>query len=243
MSPLMPFALALLAGIVAFTSPCCLPLMPGYLSFVSGVASDAEAGAVQVRGRVVSAAVLFVTGFATIFTLMGASASLAGNFILENRIVLTRVAGVFVITMGLATLGALKIPFLYQERRFDLHRMRSGPAGAVPLGMAFAVGWTPCIGPVLAGILTAAASTAGAVRGAALLFVFSLGLGIPFVLLALGYTWTGRVFTWLRRHGRAVERVGGIVLISIGVLMITGQWIRLFSPLVRWFSQSGWPPV
>lgn len=243
MSPLAPFALALLAGVVAFTSPCCLPLMPGYLSYVSGVASDAEAGSVQVRSRVVSAAVLFVVGFATVFTLMGASASLAGDFILQNRVMLTKVAGVFVIAMGLATVGVLKIPLLYRERRFDLHKMRSGPAGAVPLGMAFAVGWTPCIGPVLAGILTAAASTAGAVHGAALLFVFSLGLGIPFVVLALGYTWTGRAFTWLRRHGRAVERIGGTVLISIGVLMITGQWIRLFSPLVRWFSQSGWPPI
>jgi cytochrome c-type biogenesis protein len=242
-SLLAPYALALFAGVVAFTSPCCLPLMPGYISYVSGVASGAETRSVEVRTRVVSAAVLFVVGFATVFTLMGASASLLGDFILQNRTVLTRVGGVFVIAMGLATMGLVRIPFMYRELRLDLHKMRSGPAGAVPLGMAFAVGWTPCIGPVLAGILTAAASTTGAVRGAALLFVFSLGLGIPFVLLALGYTWTGRVFVWIRRHGRAVERVGGSVMIVIGFLMVTGQWTRLFSPLVRWFSQSGWPPI
>jgi len=109
--------------------------------------------------------------------------------------------------------------------------------------MAFAIGWTPCIGPVLAGILTAAATAGGAGRGAALLLVYSLGLGVPFLLLAFGIARTGRLFGWLRRHGRAIEVLGGSVLVLMGVLMITGRWIQLFAPLLRVFSRSGWPPV
>lgn len=242
MSALGPFALALLAGVVSITSPCCLPLMPGYLSYVSGVAGE-ETGTVAVRTRVLGAAALFVAGFTSVFTLLGASASVLGSFILFNRQAFMRGAGVFVIVMGVVTMGLIRIPFLFRERRVDLRRIRSGPIGAVPLGMAFALGWTPCIGPVLAGILTAAASTGGALRGAALLLVYSLGLGIPFILLALGYTRASRTFAWLRRHGRAVERVGGAVLVLMGVLMITGQWLRLFIPLIRLFSRNRWPPI
>ena len=246
MSVLAPFALAFVAGLISFTSPCCLPLMPGYVSYVSGVASGTPSeheGTVAVRSRTMLAAGLFVVGFATTFTLMGAAASELGTLILRNRLVLGRVAGLFVIVMGLTTTGLLRVPFLYRERRFDLRRIRPGPAGAVPLGMAFAIGWTPCIGPVLAGILTAAATVEGAWRGAALLFVYSLGLGVPFLLLALGVARTGRLFRWLRRHGRAIEVVGGSVLILMGVLMITGRWIQLFAPLLRVFSRSGWPPL
>jgi cytochrome c-type biogenesis protein len=245
-SVLAPFALAFVAGLISFTSPCCLPLMPGYLSYVSGVASGTPSeheGTVAVRSRTMLAAGLFVVGFATTFTLMGAAASELGTLILRNRLVLGRVAGLFVIVMGLTTTGLLRVPFLYRERRFDLRRIRPGPAGAVPFGMAFAIGWTPCIGPVLAGILTAAATVEGAWRGAALLFVYSLGLGVPFLLLALGVARTGRLFRWLRRHGRAIEVVGGSVLILMGVLMITGRWIQLFAPLLRVFSRSGWPPL
>lgn len=189
------------------------------------------------------AALLFVQGFALTFTLMGAAASELGGLILQHRLVLGRVAGVFVIVMGLATIGFLRLPFLHRERRFDLARIRPGPAGALPLGVAFAVGWTPCIGPVLASILTAAATVEGAWRGAALLFVYSLGLGVPFLMLALGVAKAGRLFGWLRRHGRVIEFVGGSVLVLMGMLMITGAWIRLFAPLLRLFSRAGWPPV
>jgi cytochrome c-type biogenesis protein len=245
-SALGPFALAFVAGLISFTSPCCLPLMPGYVSYVSGVASGTsggDTGTVALRGRTMLAAGLFVTGFAVTFTLMGAAASELGALILRNRLVLGRIAGVLVIAMGLATTGLLRVPFLYRERRFDLARIRPGPAGALPLGMAFAIGWTPCIGPVLAGILTAAATVGGAWRGAALLFVYSLGLGVPFLLLALGVSRTGRLFRWLRRHGRAIEVLGGSVLVLMGALMITGAWVRLFAPLLRLFSRSGWPPL
>jgi cytochrome c-type biogenesis protein len=246
MKAIGPFALAFVAGLISFTSPCCLPLMPGYVSYVSGVATeqapDASA-AVALKSRTMIAALLFVAGFAVTFTMMGAAASQIGGIILRNRVLLGRIAGVFVIVMGLATAGVLRVPFLYRERRFDLTRIRPGPTGALPLGVAFAIGWTPCIGPVLGGILAAAVSVAGAWRGAALLFVYSLGLGLPFLLLALGVARTGRLFRWLRRHGRGVEILGGSVLVLMGVLMITGRWIQLFAPLLRLFSRSGWPPV
>lgn len=242
MSGLGPFVLAFVAGIISFTSPCCLPLMPGYVSYVSGVAAGGPVGT-AVRGRTMAAASLFVFGFAITFTLLGASAGLFGASLLTYRAIFEKVGGAFVILMGLATMGVFRIPFLYREVRMDLTRVRPGPIGAVPLGMAFAVGWTPCIGPVLGGVLTAAAAAHSASRGAALLFVYSLGLGVPFLLLALGYARAGRVFAWLRRHGRGVEEAGGLILVVMGVLMITGVWVKLFVPLLRLFSRSGWPPL
>jgi cytochrome c-type biogenesis protein len=241
-SVIAPFALAFVAGLISFTSPCCLPLMPGYVSYVSGVAAE-DATTTALKSRTMLAAILFVGGFALTFTFMGAAASRLGSLILQNRLVLGRIAGVFVIVMGLATIGLLRIPFLYRERRFNLARIRPGPSGAVPLGVAFALGWTPCIGPVLAAILTAAATVEGVWRGATLLFVYSLGLGLPFLLLALGLARAGRVFGWLRRHGRMIEVFGGSVLALMGTLMITGTWLQLFTPLIRMFSNTGWPPV
>jgi cytochrome c-type biogenesis protein len=240
---LTPYLLALAAGVVSITSPCCLPLMPGYLAYVSGTSGEQTVGGVALRTRVVGSALLFVLGFALVFTLLGAGLSVFGAPLIARREFLIRIAGVFIIIMGLVTAGVLRIPFMRRELRMDLRRVRPGPGGAVPLGMAFAIGWTPCIGPVLAGILTAAATAEGAWSGASLLFVYSLGLGIPFVLLALGYTRANRAVTWLRRHGRGVELVGGVILVVMGVLMITGQWLRLFTPLIRLFSRSGWPPV
>ncbi|GBC86129.1 Thiol:disulfide interchange protein DsbD [bacterium HR12] len=241
MSAIVPFALALLAGVLSFSSPCCLPLMPGYVSYVSGVAGSNEASAV--RSRVLGAALLFVLGFSIVFTALGAGASLFGPLLLRNRLVLTRVAGILVVLTGLVTIGLFRIPLLYREVRLDLRRIRPGPLGAAPLGMAFAVGWTPCIGPVLAGILTAAASTANAAWGAALLVTYSLGLGIPFLALAYACGRDGRLSGWLRRRGRLIELAGGAVLLLMGVLMITGQWVRLFIPLLRLYTRANWPPL
>lgn len=237
------YLLALVAGVVSFSSPCCLPLMPGYVAFVSGAAEAEEGSGVAVRKRAVGAAILFVIGFTLVFTLLGAGISVFGDTLISRRRFLIQVAGVFVIVMGLVTAGFLRIPFLYRERRLDLRRIKPGPGGAIPLGMAFAIGWTPCIGPVLASILTVAATIGGAMRGASLLFVYSLGLGIPFVLLAFAYSRGGRTFSWLRRHGRGIELVGGATLVVMGVLMITGRWLLLFTPLIRWFSRAGWPPI
>jgi cytochrome c-type biogenesis protein len=232
-------SLAFVAGAVSITSPCCLPLMPGYLSYISGV-SAAEEGE---RGRVVGASLLFVLGFALVFTLLGASASALGGFLLQRLSLFIRIAGAFVIAMGLVMLGVLKIPFLYREARFDLSKVRSGPAGAIPLGMAFAFGWTPCVGPVLGAILTAAAATKTVWRGSVLLFIYSLGMGVFFVGFAIGYARAGRTFRFLRKHGPKIERAGGVLMVAMGVLLITGFWTQLFTPLIRWFARHGWPPI
>lgn len=232
-------SLAFVAGVVSITSPCCLPLMPGYVSYISGVSAGDEGS----RRRVLGTGLLFVAGFAFVFTALGATASAFGDFFLSRLPLFIKISGVVVVVMGLAMLGLLRIPFLYREARFDMSRIRRGPAGAVPLGMAFAFGWTPCVGPVLGAILTSAAATQTVWKGTALLFVYSLGMGIPFLLLALGSSKASRAFGFLRRHGRGIERAGGAMLVAMGVLLITGYWQQMFTPLIRWFSQHGWPPI
>lgn len=236
------YALALVAGFISFSSPCCLPLMPGYASYVSGVAGSTEGGLLLKR-RLLGAGTLFVLGFALVFTAMGASATLVGSALLSHRTGLIQIAGVLVIALGLVSVGVLRVPFLLREFRPGMRSFRPGPAGALPLGMAFAIGWTPCIGPVLAGILTAAASTGAPLQGATLLFTYSLGLGIPFLLLAVGVGRSARLASWLGRRGRQIELVGGVLLVTIGTLMVTGLWLRVFIPALRLFSRTGWPPI
>ncbi|HVT75898.1 MAG TPA: cytochrome c biogenesis protein CcdA [Acidimicrobiales bacterium] len=238
---LLPFV-AVFAGALSITSPCCLPLVPAYVSYisslpVSGVGHD------QARRVTVRASLLFVAGFTIIFTALGVTASVVGAVLLRNLPTLTRAAGVLIIVMGLSALGLFRIPWLQREMRFDMQRVRKGPFGALPLGMAFAAGWTPCIGPVLAAILTFAASSRSASAGAALLVLYSVGLGIPFVAIAVGYRRLEGSFRWLRRHGLAVERAGGLLLVMVGTGYITGAWARFFIPLQGWFARFGWPPV
>lgn len=231
--------LAFFAGILSFTSPCCLPLLPGYLSYISGVSgADIE----RSRSRVFPAALLFVFGFALVFTSLGATASLLGSLVISNRLLILQVSGIFVIAMGIVTLGFFRIPVLLVERRFHLQPTGT-PWGALPLGMAFAFGWTPCVGPVLASILTVA-TVAGTVRaGAALLFIYALGLGLPFVVLALSVGRGLSAATWLRRHHRLLNGAGGSVLIVMGVLLLTRQWVELMGPLLRLYARLNWPPV
>ncbi|CAN5127525.1 cytochrome c biogenesis CcdA family protein [soil metagenome] len=243
-------ALALAAGVLSFSSPCCLPLLPGYVSYVSAAASDPPAGTAgstvavaPSRSRTLWSALLFVVGFGTVFTALGAGASGVNALLLDSREVLTRVGGAVVIVMGLVLAGVVRIPALMREHRLDLARIRPGPAGAVPLGMAFAIGWVPCIGPVLAGILTLAASRGSLAQGGALLAVYSLGLGLPFIGLAIAASRLDPMVRWLRRHGRGVELTGAAVLILMGVLMVTNQWLGFFAPLTRFFTRFGWPPI
>lgn len=169
--------LSFAAGMLSFTSPCCLPLLPGYLGFVSGLTTE-EAETTS-RKRTLLGAVLFVIGFAIVFTSLGASASVLGNFLLRNRIWLWKVSGVFLLVMGTLIVLRGGLPFLNREVRTDMGKMQRGPVGALPLGMAFAFGWTPCVGPVLAGLLTYAGASGSLAKGAGLLFVYSLGLGVP----------------------------------------------------------------
>lgn len=234
--------LAIAAGLLSFASPCCLPLVPGYLSYVSAIPVTGLS-ARESRLAVLRASLLFVTGFTIVFTALGATASALGATVLKNQTLLTRMMGVAVIVLGLATLGLLRIPLLHREGRIDLARVPRGPAWAVPLGMAFAAGWTPCIGPTLGTILTMAAAGRSLLGGSVLLVLYSIGLGLPFVLLAVGYARLTSTLAFLRRHGRAVERLGGAVLVGVGVLLVTGVWQELFRPLQRNMVGWGWPTL
>lgn len=241
MSGLLLGLAAFAAGVLSITSPCALPLIPSYISYVSAL--PAGGGPRPSRVAVVRASLLFVAGFSTVFVALGATASTLGVFLLRNLPALTRASGAVIIVVGLASLGLVRVPWLQRERRFDLTKVARGPRGAFPLGMAFAFGWTPCIGPILATILTLAASAGSLVGGIALLATYSLGLGLPFVLIGLGFDRLKGTVGWLRRHGKAVERAGGVLLITVGVGYVTGTWQQFFLPAQRWFARYGWPPI
>ena len=240
-------SLAAVAGVVSFSSPCVLPLLPGYVSYVSGLSAERRRAAgvttVVARRRVLFGATLFVAGFATVFTVLGATASALGLLLRQNLHTINLVGGAIVVAMGLAMTGALRIPLLQREARLDLRRFGAGQGSALPLGAAFAFGWTPCVGPVLASILTTAASTANLHRGALLLLAYSLGLGLPFLALAAGVARGRDRFGWLRRHSRRLEVVGGLALILTGVLMMTGGWTAVMSRMLAFYARLGWPPI
>ena len=225
-------ALAFVAGLVSFASPCVFPLVPGYLSFIAG---DAAVERERSRRERLAPILLFIAGFTLVFTLEGAFAATFVRFFegTTGQVV----AGVIVVVVGLLLIGfALGRGSigLYADRRPLLGKVRPGVAGAAPLGMAFAVGWTPCIGPVLAAILVLAASAGGAARGAFLLACYSLGLGVPFLLIGLGIQWLSATAGWVRRNYRAISIVSGSLLIGVGVLLMTGAFTRyLVTPLLR----------
>ncbi len=245
---------AFVVGIISFFTPCILPLVPGYLSFVSGLSAESlEAG--ESKRRVVVGTALFVLGFAIVFTAFGASATAIGGFFNDNHEVFERVAGVIVVVMGLAFVapalvrmlgdGDRPLPralrFLQAERRPLLTRVRPGLAGAFPLGVAFAVGWSPCVGPGLGVILTLALREDSAVRGAGLLFAFSLGFGVWFVLAALAIRRGTAAVAWIRKHQSVLELTGGAFLLVIGVLLLTNKWLDVIAPLRRWTNTFSVP--
>jgi len=241
-TPVLLPLLAIVAGLVSFSSPCSLPLIPGYLSYVSALPVS-ELGRREARAVTLRAAVLFVAGFTTVFTALGVSFALVGTLLERNLPTIVRVAGVGIIVMGLAMVGLLRIPFLYRERRLDLARIPRGPQAAFGFGMAFAFGWVPCVGPVLATILGFAATSHTAAWGALLLVLYSAGLGLPFIALALAFDRARGSLDWLQRHGRHIEVVGGVMLIGVGVLFVSGRWENLFVPLQTWFAKFNWPPI
>lgn len=234
--------LAVVAGFVSFSSPCCLPLLPGYLSYVSALPLG-ELGERQARRVALRASLLFVAGFATVFTVLGIGATAVGSVLLRNQTEMVRWFGVPIVVLGLSTMGVLRVPVLLRERRVDLARIPHGPAWAFPMGMGFAAGWAPCIGPILATILATASVAGSWPWGAVLLMLYSAGLGVPFVLLAIGFSKAQGSLDWLRRHGHTIELLGGALLVAVGVLFLTGRWQPLFRPLQRWFAQWGWPPI
>jgi len=195
------------------------------------------------RSTVVKASLLFVAGFTVVFTALGASFALVGSLLLRNADLITRIAGVGIIVMGLVMLGWLRIPGYNRELRLKLNRVPKGMKGAFPLGMAFAIGWTPCIGPILAMILTVAGASQTVGYGAVLLAIYSIGLGVPFVLLAMGFRRARGSVDWLKRNARQVEIVGGLMLVVVGVLFTSGIWRAIFIPLQSSFARLGWPPI
>jgi cytochrome c-type biogenesis protein len=224
-----PF-LALAAGVVSFVSPCVLPLVPGYLAFVTG--GDEPAADTKFR---LLPLLLFILGFSLVFTVVaGFTASAISGWLRSESV--QRVAGVVVLGFGVfLVLYALRLglPGLYRESRPFLTRVKPGPAAALPLGMAFAVGWTPCIGPVLGAILTLAASQASTPRAILLLAFYSLGLGLPFLLIGIGVRRLMGAFRFLTRNYHWIAGASGVALSVIGVLLLTGIWTKLLNPLLR----------
>ena len=275
----LPVAAA--AGAVTFLSPCCLPLVPGYLSFVTGMggaggpsspaapASDpaspvgaasaaaggagtgvavaapplAATGAVPPRGRVVAGTALFVLGFSVVFVAYGAALGGLGHLLTGHARVLTQVLGGLTILLGLLFAGALDRFSLAGRIVRPAVRPKAGLAGAPLLGVMFGLGWTPCIGPTLTAVLALSASTGTVARGAVLAFVYALGLGVPFLLVSFGFQVAMRAFAFFRRHARLVTRIGGAMLICVGLLEVTGAWSTFMAWLqVHWVSNYQ-PPI
>ena len=225
---LAALGLSVLAGLVSFASPCVVPLVPGYLSYLTAIAGVDDAEAPSRRWRVAGSAALFVAGFTAVF-LLGTVAVLGmTSALIVNQVVLQRIGGVITILMGLVFIGF--VPALQRQVRFAPRRL-AGLLGAPLLGAVFALGWTPCLGPTLTGVIAVASATDGASvsRGVALVLAYCLGLGIPFVLLALGSGWAVDAFGWLRRHTRAIQIFGGLLLIAVGVALVTGLWNEFVS--------------
>ena len=235
--PTMP--IAFVAGLVSFLSPCVLPLVPGYLSYMSGFSARDGEETKTIPPWV--AALSFVGGFSVIFVALGATATLLGSLVSENQVLLTRISGVLIVLLGLVFMGVIKIPFLYREARFH-PTPGAGVWGSVVVGGAFAFGWTPCIGTTMGLALLMAAgqgTTGGPGEGALLLAAYSAGLGVPFILAGLGISRLTTALKWLRKHTRTMNLVGGALLIIVGVLLITDQLFRLSAWMQSSFTNMG----
>jgi cytochrome c-type biogenesis protein len=247
---LVAAGVAALVGLISFASPCVLPLVPGYLAYVSGLvgapADVAPAGSggtatavrteVAPRARMVLGALLFVLGFTAVFVTINLAVGALGHFLLQYNDVITRVMGVVTIVVGLAFLGWL--PLLQRTKRLTA-RPAAGLAGAPLLGIVFGLGWTPCLGPTLAAVTSLAFQEGTAARGAFLGLAYCFGLGIPFVLVALGARWAVGATSFLRRNAQTVTRVGGALLVLVGLLLVTGMWTDLMFWLRSWAASTG----
>ena len=228
--------LAFAAGVISFASPCVFPLVPGYLSFVAG-------GEVREERQPVVPILLFIAGFAAVFSALGAFTGAMTRLLRSTAGI--RISGAIIIAFGvLMLLYALRLgsPSLFLERRPLLERVKPGRAWAFPLGVAFGAGWTPCIGPVLAGVLAIAGSQGGSLRGALLLFVYSMGLGLPFLLVGVGIRKLMGALAFVRRNYQWIAGVSGVVMIAIGVLVATNLWTRMLGPVFRAIDDFS-PPI
>lgn len=225
---------AFLAGILSFLSPCVLPLVPSYVSFVTGMGlEELESGGGEVKRVTLTHSLLFVGGFSLIFVLMGASATFVGQFLREQQELIARIGGVIIIFFGLVLLEIVPIQALNREKRVQFQRKPVGYAGTMAVGAAFGAGWVPCIGPILGSILTLAATRASVAEGVGLLGVYSAGLAIPFVASSVALTAFMGWFQKFRKYLRYVEWAAGILLILLGILLISGK----FTVLAGWLSR------
>jgi cytochrome c-type biogenesis protein len=228
---------ALAAGVVSFLSPCVLPLVPGYLSAVSGVsASELESAGWR---RVLGPSLLFVASFSAIFILLGLTATGVGSVLQDHKELLTKISGGLIILMGLLFVGSLFITRLNREWHVEALLERAGKGGPIVAGAAFAIAWTPCIGPTLGAILGAASLSGSAAHGAFLLAVYSAGLAIPFILTAVAFSQMTTAFAVIKRHYQAIVVVGGLILIAMGILIWTGELNRLNTEVLNWMEESG----
>ncbi len=225
---------ALVAGLLSFLSPCVLPIVPPYLAYMSGISVQELQSGGRASNKAVLTALFFVLGLSTVFLFLGFAASAFGTFFLQNQQVFNWVAGTIVIVFGLHFIGVFTIPFLNRDARLDAGDRGGSALGAYVLGLAFAFGWTPCIGPQLGMILSLAASEESLARGTTLLGVYAAGLGIPFLAVAAFFPRMQGLMGWMKRHMKLIERVMGALLILIGVLMLTGG----FSALSWWLLET-----
>lgn len=242
-SLLLAIPLAIAAGLLSFLSPCVLPLVPGYLSFITGLTGAeiaSEKGELDARGRsrIVLGCVLFIAGFSVVFVALGAAFGALSGWLFEYQTLIQRVLGVLVIVMGLMFGGWL--PGIQREWR--IHRAPTyGLWGAPLLGLVFGLGWTPCIGPTLSAVLGLAANEASALRGALLSLAYCVGLGIPFIIVGLAFGRVAGTLQWVRSHYLLIMRIGGAMLVFVGVLLVTGLWDQLMIWLRVWMSGFGVP--
>jgi cytochrome c-type biogenesis protein len=226
---------AFVAGLISFLSPCVLPLVPGYISIISGFSLDQlkeQQKNSSLKRSVLLNSVLFIVGFSITFICLGASATWLGQVLVSRMRILSQFAGLILIVFGIHLLGIVKIKYLYQDKRFHNVEKPRGAWGALVLGLAFAFGWTPCIGPILAGILTIASTKQSVGEGVFLLAVYSMGLGIPFLLTSLGLNKFLSFYGRFKRHFHTVEMVSGALVIAVGVLILTNNLSRM----AAWFS-------
>lgn len=215
---------ALLAGLLSFLSPCVLPIVPPYLAYMGGISMQDMTQEDTARRRAILAALFFVLGLSTIFLLLGFTASAFGAFFLQNQVLFAQIAGAVIIVFGLHFLGVFRIPILDREARMDAGDKGGSALGAYVLGLAFAFGWTPCIGPQLGAILSLAASEADVARGTTLLAVYAAGLGLPFLLAAIFIQRAMGLMNRLKRHMKTIERAMGALLLIVGVALLTGAF-------------------
>ncbi len=227
-------SIALFAGIISFLSPCVLPIVPPYLAYMSGMTVSEMSNARSGRNRATITALFFVLGLSTVFLFLGFAASAFGAFFLQNQVLFSQISGAVIIVFGLHFLGVFRIGFLDREARMDAGDRGGSSFGAYVLGLAFAFGWTPCIGPQLGAILTLAASEASVTRGTFLLGVYALGLGIPFLLAAMFMSRAMGVMNRLKPHMRMIEKTMGALLVFVGAAMLLG----LFTRFSFWLLES-----